>query len=78
MVTRDQAYADIESLKAVSDLYAPLSGEILEVNDALGAAPATVNEDPYGRGWLVRVKLADPSESDSLMSSGESRRWSAS
>jgi glycine cleavage system H protein len=70
-VTKDQPYAQIESVKSVSDLYAPLSGEIVEVNRALADAPETINEDPYGQGWLVRVKLSDPSEADSLMSAAE-------
>ena len=64
-VTKDAAYAEIESVKAVSDVFAPLSGEITEVNDALGEAPELVNDDPYGAGWLVKVKLSDPSEADS-------------
>ncbi len=66
-VTKDQAYAEVESVKAVSDVFAPLSGEIVEVNDVLGDAPEKINEDPYGDGWLVRVKLSDPSEVDSLL-----------
>ncbi|MGB2874241.1 MAG: glycine cleavage system protein GcvH [Gaiellaceae bacterium] len=66
-VSRDQAYAEVESVKAVSDVIAPLSGEILEVNRALADTPETVNEDPYGQGWLVRVRLSNPSEVDSLM-----------
>jgi len=69
--TKDQPYADIESVKSVSDLYAPLSGEIVEVNETLAGAPTMVNDDPYGQGWLVKVKLADPSEADSLLSAGE-------
>jgi len=66
-VTKDQSYAEVESVKAVSDVIAPLSGEILEVNRAVADAPETVNEDPYGQGWLVRVRLTDPSELDSLL-----------
>jgi glycine cleavage system H protein len=66
-VKKDQPYAEIESVKAVSDVYAPLSGEVIEVNDHLSDSPETVNEDPYGRGWLVRVKLSDPSETGLLM-----------
>jgi glycine cleavage system H protein len=69
-VTKDQAYAEVESVKAVSDVYAPLSGEILAVNDAVGENPELVNEDPYGEGWLVKVKLSDPSELDQLMDVG--------
>src|SRR3712207_1496300 len=64
---KDQAYAEVESVKAVSDVIAPLSGEILEVNGALSDAPETINSDPYGEGWLVRVRLTEPSEVDTLM-----------
>ncbi len=66
-VTKDQTYAEVESVKAVSDVIAPLSGEILEVNSALADTPETVNEDPYGEGWLVKIRLSDPSETDALM-----------
>jgi glycine cleavage system H protein len=66
-VTKDQAYAEVESVKAVSDVYAPLSGEIVAVNDAVSDKPELINEDPYGDGWLVRVKLSDPAEADALM-----------
>jgi glycine cleavage system H protein len=61
------AYAEVESVKAVSDVFAPMSGEVTEVNDALKETPENINEDPYGEGWMVRVRLTDPSESDSLM-----------
>jgi dihydrolipoamide dehydrogenase len=70
-VTKDRAYAKIESAKAVSDLIAPMSGEIVQVNDALDSAPETINQDPYGQGWLVKVKLSDPSEASLLMSAEE-------
>jgi glycine cleavage system H protein len=60
-------YAEVESVKAVSDVVAPLSGEIVAVNDALADNPAVINEDPYGEGWLVKVRLADPAERDGLM-----------
>jgi glycine cleavage system H protein len=70
-VTKDQPYTEVESVKAVSDVIAPLSGEVIAVNDALGDKPETINEDPYGEGWLVRVKLSEPSEVDSLMDSTE-------
>jgi glycine cleavage system H protein len=66
-LAKDQAYAEVESVKAVSDVIAPLSGEVLEVNGAVAQAPETVNEDPYGAGWLVRVRLSDPGEVDSLL-----------
>jgi glycine cleavage system H protein len=70
-VAKDQAYTEVESVKAVSDVIAPMSGEITAVNDAIGDKPETINEDPYGEGWLVKVKLSDPSEADSLMDSTE-------
>jgi glycine cleavage system H protein len=76
-ITKDQAYAEVESVKAVSDAIAPVSGEIVEVNDALKDAPEQINEDSYGEGWLVKVKLSDPSELDSLMDA-ESYRSSLS
>ena len=66
-VSKDQTYAEVESVKAVSDVIAPLSGEVLEVNRAVADAPETVNDDPYGEGWLVRVRLTDPGEADALM-----------
>ena len=66
-VTKDAAYAEVESVKAVSDVFAPLSGEILEVNEALADSPEKINEDPYGEGWLVRVRLSDPAEVDTLL-----------
>ena len=66
-VTRDSSYGEVESVKAVSDVIAPLSGEVLEVNQKIVDEPETVNADPYGEGWLVRVRLSDPSEADSLL-----------
>jgi glycine cleavage system H protein len=66
-ITKDESYAEVESVKAVSDVIAPLSGEIVEVNAALSDAPEQINQDPYGEGWLVKVRLTDPSERDSLM-----------
>ncbi len=66
-VSKDQPYAEVESVKAVSDVFAPLSGEIVAVNEAVSDAPEQINEDPYGEGWLVRVRLSDPGESESLM-----------
>ena len=66
-VTKDQAYAEVESVKAVSDVIAPLSGEVLEVNEKALDAPETINEDPYGEGWLVRVRLSDVAEADGLL-----------
>jgi len=70
-VAKDQVYAEVESVKAVSDVYAPLSGEVLEVNEAAGESPERLNDDPYGEGWLAKVKLSDPSEVDALMSAEE-------
>jgi glycine cleavage system H protein len=66
-VARDASYGEVESVKAVSDLIAPLSGEVLDVNAKVVEEPETVNEDPYGEGWLVRVRLSDPGETDGLM-----------
>jgi glycine cleavage system H protein len=66
-VSKDDAYAEVESVKAVSDVFAPLSGEIVEVNEELSDSPEKVNSDPYGEGWMVKVKLSDPSEVDRLM-----------
>ena len=66
-VTRDEPYAEVESVKAVSDVVAPLSGEVLEVNRAVVDAPEHVNDDPYGGGWLVRIRLSKPGEADALL-----------
>jgi glycine cleavage system H protein len=62
-----QSFGTIEAVKAVSDLYSPISGEVVEVNDALDADPAKVNADPYGEGWMIRVRADDPSQADGLM-----------
>ena len=69
-VSANQSYAEIESVKAVSDVFAPLSGEIVAVNDGLSDKPDLVNGDPYGDGWLVRVRLSDPSEVEKLLDVG--------
>src|SRR3954467_7111855 len=66
-ITKDDSYAEVESVKAVSDVIAPLSGEIGEVNTALGDKPEAINDGPYGEGWMVKVKLSDVSETESLM-----------
>jgi len=66
-LSKDASYAEVESVKAVSDVVSPLSGEVLEVNQKVVDGPETVNEDPYGDGWLVRVRLSDPGQADSLM-----------
>jgi glycine cleavage system H protein len=76
-IDKDSPYAEVESVKAVSDVIAPLSGEITEVNESLKDSPEQVNEDPYGEGWLVKVKLTDPSEVESLLDA-ESYRSSLS
>jgi glycine cleavage system H protein len=72
-LSKDQAYAEVESVKAVSDVFAPLSGEIVEVNDALEETPELVNADPYGEGWMVKVRLSDPGEVDGLLDVGAYR-----
>ncbi|MGH7909657.1 MAG: glycine cleavage system protein GcvH [Thermodesulfobacteriota bacterium] len=70
-ITRGEPFGAVESTKAVSDLYAPISGEVVEVNEALLDSPEAINEDPYGEGWMVKVKPYDPSELDDLMDSDE-------
>jgi len=72
-ISKDASYAEVESVKAVSDVIAPLSGEVVEVNEALADAPEKINEDPYGEGWLVKVKLSDPSEAEGLLSAADYR-----
>jgi glycine cleavage system H protein len=66
-VKAGEPYAEVESVKAVSDVIAPLSGEIVEVNTGLGDSPEAINEDPYGDGWLARVRLSDPAEAEALL-----------
>jgi glycine cleavage system H protein len=66
-VTKDESYAEVESVKAVSDVFAPLTGEIVEVNEELTDSPERINADPYGEGWMIRVRMSDPSEVDRLM-----------
>ena len=68
--TKDQSYGEVESVKAVSDVIAPLSGEVLEVNQKVVDAPETVNEDPYGEGWLIRIRMTNASEADALLDVG--------
>ena len=72
-VSKDSSYGEVESVKAVSDIVAPLSGEVLEVNQKVLDAPETVNEDPYGEGWLIRIRMSDATELDALMD-GEAYR----
>ncbi|MFI5028045.1 MAG: glycine cleavage system protein GcvH [Solirubrobacterales bacterium] len=73
-VDKDSSYAEVESVKAVSDVIAPMSGEVVEVNEALTDAPERINEDPYGEGWLVRVRLSAPGEAEALLDSAEYSR----
>ena len=73
-VSKDASYGEVESVKAVSDLISPLSGEVLEVNRKVVDAPETVNEDPYGDGWLIRIRMSSPGERDQLLSAAEYRK----
>jgi glycine cleavage system H protein len=73
-VQKDSSYAEVESVKAVSDVIAPLSGEIVEINDSLEDSPEKINEDPYGEGWLVKVKLTSPEEAGALLSADQYRK----
>jgi glycine cleavage system H protein len=73
-VSKDASYGEVESVKAVSDVVAPLSGEVLEVNQKAVEEPETVNDDPYGEGWLIRIRLANPSEVDQLLDAEAYRR----
>jgi glycine cleavage system H protein len=73
-VSKDSSYGEVESVKAVSDLISPLSGEVLEVNQKVVDAPETVNEDPYGDGWLIRIRMTSPGERDQLLSVAEYRK----
>jgi glycine cleavage system H protein len=66
-VTQHEPYTEVESVKAVSDVVAPLSGEVIEVNDSLAKAPEAINEDPYGAGWIVKVRVADPAQTGALL-----------
>ncbi len=76
-ITLGSSYGEVESVKAVSDVIAPLSGEIAEVNEAVVEAPELVNDDPYGRGWLVRIRLTDPTEVDGLLDTAAYRAFIA-
>jgi glycine cleavage system H protein len=77
-VSKDKPYAEVESVKAVSDVYSPLSGEITAVNETLSDSPEQINEDPYGEGWMVKVKLSDPAEGDQLLDAAAYRELLAS
>ena len=70
-LTKDQPYAEVESVKAVSDVIAPMSGEVTEVNESLGDSPEQINEEPYGAGWMVKVALSHPEEAETLLSAAE-------
>ncbi len=70
-VQRDETFGTIEAVKAVADLFCPVDGEVTEVNDSLGDAPDTVNTDPYGEGWMVKIKMTDSSQFDALLSAEE-------
>jgi len=76
-ITSGGSYGEVESVKAVSDVYAPLSGEVLEVNRKAVDEPETVNEDPYGEGWLIRIRLSEPAEADELLDAGAYRAFLA-
>jgi len=76
-IAKDESYGEVESVKAVSDVIAPLSGEVLEVNQTVVDAPETVNDDPYGEGWLVRIRLSKPAEVDSLLDAGTYKQFLA-
>ncbi len=73
-VAKDASYGEVESVKAVSDLITPLSGEVIEINQKVVDAPETVNEDPYGEGWLVRIRLSDPAEAEALLDAAAYRQ----
>ena len=73
-VSKDSSYAEVESVKAVSDVIAPMSGEVVAVNDALEDTPERINQDPYGDGWLVKVKLSQAAEAEALLDAGEYRK----
>ena len=74
MIAKDASYGEVESVKAVSDLITPLSGEVIEINQKVVDAPETVNEDPYGEGWLVRIRLSDQGEGESLLDAASYRQ----
>ncbi|MDQ3876441.1 MAG: glycine cleavage system protein GcvH [Actinomycetota bacterium] len=76
-VERDSSYGEVESVKAVSDVIAPLSGEVVEVNQQVVETPETVNDDPYGEGWLIRIRLRDPTEAEGLMDAADYERFVA-
>jgi glycine cleavage system H protein len=76
-VTKDEAFGVVESVKAVSDIYAPVSGTVIEINVSLPDSPETVNEDPYGDAWMIRVEMSDPAELDDLMTAAQYKKFVA-
>jgi glycine cleavage system H protein len=76
-VAKDESYGEVESVKAVSEVVAPLSGEVVEVNAKVVEEPETINDDPYGEGWLIRIRLSDPTEVDSLLDPDAYRKLTA-
>lgn len=74
-LAQNEVFGSVEAVKTVSDLFLPAAGEVLEVNPALDSAPETVNNDPYGEGWIIRMKVADPSEIDGLMSAEDYKKF---
>jgi glycine cleavage system H protein len=70
VISSGDSFGSVESVKTVSDAYSPVSGEVVEVNDALGAQSELLNSDPYGQGWMVKIRLSDPSQADSLLDAG--------
>lgn len=71
----DETFGVIESVKAASDLYAPVEGEVIEVNQSLQTALETINQDPYGKGWMIKIRMKDPSQAESLMSADEYKNY---
>jgi glycine cleavage system H protein len=76
-VSKEDAFGVVESVKAVSDIYAPVSGKVLEVNDDLPENPEMLNEDPYGDGWIIKIEMSDPEELDDLMTAAEYEQYVA-
>jgi glycine cleavage system H protein len=76
-VSKEDAFGVVESVKAVSDIYAPVSGKVLEVNDDLPENPEMLNEDPYGDGWIIKIEMSDPEELDDLMNAAEYEQYVA-
>jgi glycine cleavage system H protein len=74
-ITKGQTFGSVESVKAVSDIYAPVSGEVLEINDVLASAPEKLNTDPHGAAWLIKVKLSQPSEVNGLLAAADYQKY---